>query len=130
MRIAKIKWDDMRSCPDIYEVFSGDFLLLSRRGISRETSWFSRSLAKKCKEKKTLCSTGKVCYTRSYFITFERVSENATFCPNQDKWRCPETEIRLQKPNILLQQNFLILSHLFFLLLFPSFFNIFLISCG
>ena len=55
-----------------YHGVSSGFLLLSRSEKSRE-KWMWQGHSEKCrKNKKTLCSTEIVCYTRSYFFTFER----------------------------------------------------------
>ena len=64
--------------PRVYEVISGDFCSFHEVKNAGKKS----VIAKKCM-KKDLMKLVFASFTRSFF-TFERISENASFCPNQD----------------------------------------------
>ena len=63
-------------------------LLFSRSGVKQGNLDRTRS-AKKCRKKDLTLSVGWT--MQGLFFTFERLSEDATFCPNQDARRCPKT---------------------------------------
>ena len=68
-------------------------LLFSRSGVKQGKLDRTRP-SEKVYEKRPYVAR-KLCATQGLFFTFERSSEDAPFCPNQDARRCPKTDYDL-----------------------------------